>query len=204
MRFLKSIVPFMVVTAAVSCGKSESSDGGSSSGLDGTWVSSCESDGQSGSTKTTSLIAGTSLTATTVNYSDAACTTATNSSIFSATLTLGGAVSTPAGAKEFSSKVTKISVTLKDDSTLAFYNGELGTSAICGGGFVKDVAKELNATNCKDDVLYGALFDEVFTIYKVDGNKLYQGQCGDDGTATDCSAATKRPTSLEQTYSTKA
>ena len=98
-----------------------------------------------------------------------------------------------------------MTVTIKEDSTLAFYNGTLmpGATPVCGGGFVKNEAKTLDATKCENDALFGTLFKDNFKIYKVDGNKLYQGECGESGTATDCSTAAKRATTLETTFATK-
>jgi hypothetical protein len=204
MRILKSIVPALILVIAFSCGKESKKDAATTvSDADGNWVSTCEADSSSGSTKSTFVVGAGAMTLTTSNYSDAACATATNLSVMSGVFTVGSAVSSPAGAKEVNSSVTKITVTISDDNTLAYYNGTMGTPAVCGGGFVKNVAKELNSTSCKNDTLYGSFFADSFSIYKVDGAKLYQGECGESGSATDCSAATKRPTSLETTFYTK-
>jgi hypothetical protein len=114
------------------------------------------------------------------------------------TFTTGNAVTAPAGAKEFSGKATSMTITLNTDEAVADAND--GEDKICSGGFVKGEAKTLTAADCPND----KSFNDIYNIYKVDGTKFFIGDCGDSGTATDCSAPTKRPTTLPEVFFTKA
>lgn len=144
------------------------------------------------------------VTATLNAYSDVSCATETLAIVISRPFSTGAAVTTPAGAKESTfPPATKVTVTLKTDELVSVYNGTAGSAqATCGGGFVKNQTKEVTAANCGG---VDGLFDTttVHNIYKIDGTKLYLGDCGDNGTATDCTSAAKRPTTLETDFLTK-
>lgn len=195
---LKSLIATgVVLLATFSCGKED--DKSAASDADGTWSSTCASDGNGGYAKAVSVISGGTIVMTSGTYSDATCLTAVSISALTSTFVVGNAVTAPVGAKEVNSKATSLTLTYKTDAQVTTAN----TAKICGGGFVKDQPKVVSSTDCKDTIIFKEMFDEIFNVYKVDGNKLYLGDCGDDGSATDCSAATKRPTTLEATYVTK-
>jgi hypothetical protein len=64
---------------------------------------------------------------------------------------------------------------------------------VCNGGFVKNVAKELNASNCQDDEFFGTWFSTNYDIAKVDGSKFYFGEWTEENDGTE---AAKRPTAI--------
>ena len=142
------------------------------------------------------------VTATINNYSDVSCATETLAIVISRPFSTGAAVTTPAGAKESTfSPTTKVTVTLKTDELVSVFNGTVGdVAATCGGGFVKNQTKEVTAAACGNDFFDTA---NTYSIYKIDGTKLYVGDCGDDGTTTDCTSAAKRPTTLSTDFFTK-
>lgn len=180
--------------------------GGTVSDADGVWTSTCQDISVppvfTGSYKTGVTIAAGTGTISIMQHTDAACATLENLTVVTSTFITGAPVATPAGAKEYNSNSTAITVTLYTDDAVSKANTE-GPTKICAGGFTKGVAKTFTAADCASDDSNKDLFGQDFSIYKVDGNKLYLGDCGEDGTATDCSAATKRPTSLATTPYTK-
>ncbi len=198
MKVKNLIVATVLVGTIFGCGK-EDDKAGAASDADGTWSSTCASDGNGGYKKAVSVISGGTSVMTSGTYSDAACLTATNLMAMTSTFIVGNAVTAPVGAKEVNSKATSLTLTYKTDAQVTAAN----TANVCGGGFVKDQPKVVSSTDCKDTIIFKEMFDEIFNVYKVDGNKLYMGECGQDGTATDCSAATKRPTTLDDSYVTK-
>jgi hypothetical protein len=202
MKITKIAILPSLFAVTFSCGKDDGSGGGSTSELNGTWSETCNV-ADSDSSKTTYVIASGSATVTKRSFTDKTCTTESMTMAFLTSVNGGASVATPAGAKELTTKISKMTVTLKTDELVSLYNGTMGNSAICGGGFVKDTAKDLDATACGNDPSFKSIFDEIFNIYKIDGDKLYMGACGDAGSASDCSSATKRPTVLEATYLTK-
>ena len=108
------------------------------------------------------------------------------------------------GAKEFNSQIYSLTITLKTDAYVSLYNGmTTGSTPICGGGFVKNTPKQLNAANCANDATLGSEFNERFDIYKVFGDKLYFGVLGALGSNTDGSSGLRRPTDLDPAYYTK-
>jgi hypothetical protein len=196
---VKILVAATVIAAsAFSCGK-EDEKAGAGSDADGTWSSTCTSDGNGGYAKSVSVISGSTRVDTSGTYSDATCLTATSLMAITNTFVVGNAVNAPSGAKEVNTKGTSLTLTYKTDEQVTLSN----QANICGGGFVKDQPKVVSANDCANTPVLKEFFVEIFTVYKVDGNKLYLGECGEDGTATDCSAATKRPTTLDDTFFTK-
>jgi len=184
------------VSFAVSCGKKNDDTAAATTELEGTWTDTCTASSDASSySKSTTVITGTTSTTTSNIYTDAACTTVRDTVVSIATFSLGAAVSAPSGAKEYNSKISKILWTVKNDQAASY--------TTCGGGFTKNVAKELNATNCADDADLKSSFIDNCDVYKLDGTKLYFGKMGDAGTATDGTTAAKRPTTLETTAWTK-
>lgn len=113
-------------------------------------------------------------------------------------------MASPAGAKEKDSTLVKLVINLKTDDGVADLNGAGDSSPFCGGGFVKNTAKELSATVCANDADTKKLFDTDYSVYKIDGSKLYFGHCGETGSVNDCSTAAKRATTLDtEEYFTK-
>lgn len=200
-----TLMSLLVVAGLSSCGKKNDNKGaaGPVSDADGVWTSACAdlSSLGGGSLKTGITVAAGGLAFSLSRYSDAACATMTALSVNTATFTTGAAVATPAGAKEYNSNATALTVTLYTDDEVSAANA--GEGKICTGGFTKGVPKTFTAADCANDNENKGSFGERFSIYKVDGDKLYLGTCGNAGTATDCSAATKRPTALETTPYTK-
>ena len=202
MKILKVISVATIAALTFACGADN--DEGSTSELDGTWVGTCSADGDKFS-KETQMFGSGQVTATFSDYSDVSCATETLAIAISNPFSTGAAVTTPAGAKEImSSPTTKVTVTLKTDELVALYNGTVvGIAATCGGGFVKNKAKEVTAASCGSNLEGVFATTNSYNIYKIDGTKLYFGACGDAGTATDCTSAAKRPTTLDTDFSTK-
>lgn len=199
MKNLKVVSAAMLVALTFGCGSSN--DKGSTSELDGTWVGTCSADKET-SSKENRMFGSGQVTVTLINYSDLVCGNLTLEMVISRPFATGAAVTTPAGAKESTfSPTTKMTVTLRTDEFVSLFNGTAGNTAVCGGGFVKNQAKEVTAAACKDDDFFDTT--TVYNIYKIDGTKLYRGACGDKGTATDCTSATKRPTTLLTEFLTK-
>ena len=202
MKILKVISVATIAALTFGCGANN--DEGSTSELDGTWVGTCSADGDDTFSKITQVFGSGQVTLTFNAYSDVSCATETQAIVVSRPFSTGAAVTTPAGAKESTfSPTTKVTVTLKTDEIVSVYNGTVGDTATCGGGFVKNQSKEVTAASCGSNL--EGFFDTttVHNIYKIDGTKLYVGDCGDDGTATDCTSAAKRPTTLGTDFLTK-
>ena len=201
MKILKVISVATIAALTFACGADN--DEGSTSELDGTWVGACSADGDT-SSKITQVFGSGQVTLTANVYSDVTCATETLVYVVSRPFSTGAAVTTPAGAKESTfSPTTKVTLTVKTDEIVSAFNGTAGNTATCGGGFEKNKAKEITAASCGTD--FKDFFDTttVYNIYKIDGTKLYGGDCGADGTATDCTSATKRPTTLSTDFLTK-
>ncbi|MEY4631855.1 MAG: hypothetical protein RIQ81_1975 [Pseudomonadota bacterium] len=196
---LASIASVCVSTLLAGCGKDDETKANPFADLDGTWTMACAPDeGEDGSwSKQTAVHSGGTGNFTLQLYSDADCTTETTSLTMTATYTGGNAVATPAGAKEVDVTVSKVTITAKTDDAVTLWNN------FCGGGFTKDTAKELTATTCADDASFKSTFDAQYTLYKIDGTKLYEGKCGDSGSATDCTTSAKRATELDTVFWTK-
>jgi len=201
-KILKVISVATIAALTFACGANN--DEGSTSELDGTWVGTCSVAGATSSKVTETFDSG-QVTATFSDYSDVSCATETLAIAISNPFSTGAAVTTPAGAKESTfSPTTKVTVTLKTDELVAVYNGTVGDTVTCGGGFVKNKAKEVTAASCGSGNLKGFFATTtVYNIYKIDGTKLYGGDCGAAGTATDCTSAAKRPTTLSTDFLTK-
>ena len=202
MKILKLVFVAAITALTFGCGSSSSNEKGSTSELDGTWVTACRPDWDRNSNKTTIEFGSGQFTFTAHGYPfDDYCVTETEAFTISRPFATGAAVTTPAGAKEFTfSPATKVTITVKTDGFVSAYNGMQGDPATCGGGFVKNVAKEVNAAAC--GVEYADVFDTAnsYSIYKIVGTKLFTGDCGEAGTATDCTSAAKRPTTLSTKF----
>ena len=203
----KIIVPAFCGVLLFGCGSG--SGNRSQSELEGTWISTCRAKSSSSSSyyeKNTLVFSGANLTSSIKSYSDMTCTTELSqmpSLVGDSTFSFGDFV-VGTGAKEFNSQIYSLTITLKTDAYVSTYNGTTtGTTAICGGGFVKNTPKQLNAANCTNDATLGSDFNERFDIYKVFGDKLYFGVMGALGSKTDGSIGSRRPTDLDPAYYTK-
>jgi hypothetical protein len=193
------------------CGGDDKDSDGSSgaSGLDGTWVEACGTDGSPANDESqydtaTLVFAGTKATKTTITYSDKKCQTKSHSGRIIATIVDSGkAVSKPDGALSLDTKLDEMYVTPLTDDLVATLNGTLpGGKPFCGGGFVKDVEKQIVYDACDADDRAGSPDTVDYGIYKIDGTTLYDGDSGDPGDADDGSTPDKRPTAFAaRTYS---
>jgi hypothetical protein len=187
--------------AVVACGEDDKKDEDKpttgSSALVGNWNIPCGTD-DTGDEKTYNAVSKT-FTATTFSgqigmFSDDACATRTQVIRVTATYTVGAAVSTPAGATEIDITPGRLFITMDNADLVAFANAD--ATKICGGGFEAGKEKELTKATCAGGG-FESLFNVSYGVFKIDGDKLYEGVMGDDGSATDGSAPTKRPTTLE-------
>ena len=173
--------------------------------LTGTWMSQCEEADEEGSSwsKTTAVFSGSSVVNTVKYYSDANCTTETSILAYTASIVIGSAMSSPSGAYALQSTISTIMATYKTDEGVQSANEgvpEFGITPQCGGGFTKDVARELNASNCAEDTFFSSAFTPSYNIIKADGDKLYYGELTEEN---DGSAIDKRPTTLMTSYLSK-
>jgi len=203
---LASIVLLAGCGSKGSDSKKNSTEGGGSTGavsaLEGTWVGACESD--NGKYQKESLtVTGSAYEQTVRLYTDSACTTEESVTIYSATVVDAGDASTPAGAKAINSTVSKLIMTFKTPEGLDVANNGIsafGMPPICGGGFVLNQAKELTQSTCANDPIYSLFFGTAYSIYKIDGDKLYIGETDE---TNDGSSASKRAKVLGSSYFTK-
>ena len=145
----------------------------------GTWVSQCTA--ESGSF----FIASVTFTPNTHSlrseeFSDPACRTPTIVDDYkmdkTSTYKLGSPVKDPAGAIELDLTAFKAVFTISSDDFLSVFNGtDTRGRPICGGSFIKNVPTEKTARDCAGDSAFGDLFNTEYTIYKLDGSKLYIG-----------------------------
>ena len=181
-----------------------------SSLVDGTWYGACETasaDAQA-SEQTTHVILGSTITSSTLQYSDPQCKTVISSAVVSASFKLGNPSSSAPGAYELQLTPTKVLETLKTADGVNQANNGLTIPLdppvvlppTCGAGFTIDVAKELTAELCKNDEIYSKIFLSSYGLVKIDGDRLYFGHFEEtrDGSTPD-----KRPTSLETKYLSK-
>jgi len=203
----KIIVPAFFGVMLFGCGSGGSNR--SQSELEGTWISTCRAKSSSSSPyyeKNTLVFSGANMTSSIKSYSDMTCATELSqmpSLVGDSTFSFGDFV-VGTGAKEFNSQIYSLTITLKTDNYVSTYNGTTTDStAICGGGFVKNTPKQLNAANCANDATLGSAFNVRFDIYKVFGDKLYFGVLGTSGSNTDGSSGSRRPTDLDPAYYTK-
>lgn len=211
MLFNRSIVRsaiFAGVTSAlvltVGCGKKEDEDEDETE-LEGTWVKACGSDNPQSEEpdydKSLVNFDEDEFTAEIQSFSDAACATKTSTMNMTGTFTVGDAVEAPAGAKAYTVKTAAVTMTLHDAETVKAYNGETeGSTAICGGNWTIDVAHAMSTELCGAEVF---TVSDTYDVFKIDGDKVYFGETGDEGSATDGSTAEKRPTTLETRFSQK-
>lgn len=198
----------LMMFAVVGCGSKDEKSEASPSELEGSWTQSCGTDDASADEPeydaTTAVYKGNTATATIVSYSDSGCTQKLFTFVLSATFTSGESVATPSGAKTLDLTISSLAATLHTDAYVQAFNGEAeGSSKACGGGWSKDLARTLSAADCADTASMKAIFDKSYGIYKIEAGVLYEGDLGDDGSATDGSSAEKRPTSFETRTSSK-
>jgi hypothetical protein len=199
MRIKSLILALCVSIALSSCGKEDDNKaGGPTSEIDGTWSSPCLDMSIFGSLQAVLVNAGGSSTQTLSYFSDQACKTISSITVYTSTFTTGAAVTSPANAKEYNSKLSTMVMTLKTDKEVTNANAE-GMGKICSGGFVKDQPKTLTAADCASDSERKNEFNDEYSFYKIDGNKLYIGECSWDA-ATNCATPAKRPTTMPGYY----
>ncbi len=204
----KNAFLFAAVTTSLcfGCGKEEEESEDDADVLTGTWSMTCGTsdtgENKSYDTLTKTFKSGT-MTIGYVEFSDATCTTKTQTVAATATYTIGEAVTAPAGATAAESTVQTFSLTLHTAEDVADANGADGAAAVCGGGFVLNTAKTLTKEACASTDGYNTIYDTNFGVFKIDGNNLYEGDPGADGSATDGTTAAKRPTALETRASVK-
>jgi hypothetical protein len=198
----------MLMSSTLSC--RPRSDSNSGSELDGTWISMCRTQtdqlGSSFFERQTLVFAGTKMTSALRSYSDQNCQTELNTKPILgsvSTFSIGDFVVGAAGAKKFNRQTETLTITLTTDDYVALYNGNASTSAYCGGGFVKNVPKELTANSCASNAAARAEFDMEYDIFKVADGLLYFGYMTAAGTATDGRSETARPVALDPSVFTK-
>lgn len=103
----------------------------------------------------------------------------------------GKTLKTPTGAREFSSTKTKITITPKTESAAEELREIYGST--CKATFTSGKSTDLTADLCSRD---DALFDTVYSIYLVDGSKLFFGDCSSEDTSSDCSTPENRAKEL--------
>jgi len=199
----------LIFISLLSC--TSKSKSGSDSELDGVWVSTCRERSETGGTtyyeKNTIVFVGSAMTSSVRSYSDANCTKElTDKSLLvgDSTFSIGDYVVGAGGARKFDSQIHTLTLTLTSDNYVALYNGTTPNSTpVCGGGFVKNQPKQLNASNCAPDETLRKEFDTRYDIFKISGNIVYFGFMGASGSATDGSNESKRPVALDPSYYTK-
>ena len=188
-RPFKTVNSFLVVLILAACSKATDS----TDPIVGTWKATCvtvSSDTPYGS-MTETIAANNTATMTSIAYSAAGCADSLKNFTVGLTVswTKGAAVTGVDGAYNLDSTYSKVEFTIHTDALVSQFN----TAGACGGGWTKDVAKEITATaaSCTGFPKSG---DKNYDIYKVDGTKLY---FGDSSGGKDGSTADKRPTALK-------
>lgn len=187
---LQVVIFSMVLTG---CGKTKETS--SVSELDGAWSNTCTigTDPFGIPNSVSSLIfyeiSSTSWINTARTFADATCADEALVIEQRMEVQIGGLASEPASAKEVDITVSSVTVTVKADQYVTLYNQ---LNAFCGGGFVKNVPKTLTEASCANDELIRKWFEKKFTIYKVEGSKLYFGKRDSSGQDSDCSTNAKR------------
>ena len=144
----------------------------------GTWVSQCIAESGRFFIASVTFTPNTHSTRSEA-FSDPACRTPTIVDYKmdkTSTYKLGSPVKDPAGAIELDLTAFKAVFTISSDDYLPEFNGtDARGRPICGGSFIKNVPTEKTARDCAGDSAYGDLFNTEYTIYKLDGSKLYIG-----------------------------
>jgi hypothetical protein len=199
----------ILMCSALSC--RPRSDANSGSELDGTWISMCRAQtdqlGSSFFERQTLVFSGGKMTSALRSYSDQNCQTELNTKPILgsvSTFSIGDFVVGAAGAKKFNRQTETLTITLTTDDYVSLYNGNATTPAYCGGGFVKNVPKELTANSCASNAAARAEFDVEYDIFKVADGLLYFGFMTATGTATDGRSENARPAALDPSVFTKA
>ncbi len=194
-----SLVAVAIFSVVSACGKNDSSALDAMADLDGTWDRTCsaDSDGSGESSRTSTTYSGGDVTFIFHQFADPACTTDMYTFKLVSTYGGGSSVASAVGAKELDVTPLKLVFNLKTDDMVAAFNGVAGNTPVCGGGFVKNTDKDLSATDCANDANFSKLLKPLYTIYKIEGLRLYGGLCGDAGSADDCSTPGKRATTLD-------
>lgn len=170
--------------------------------IDGTWATNCEIIDDT-PTKMVLAVAGSSAIKTVYLYSDTHCSKQESKAVYTQTFELGKPTPQPIGAFEINETVSKIALTLYTPEILQFANGTPSLDippSICGGGFTINVARDLDAANCLNDVFFGFEFKPKFDIVKLEGEKLYFGESDEIHDKTDTS---RRPVTLKSLHYTK-
>lgn len=185
-------------------------DVNSGSELDGTWISTCRTKtdqlGSSFFERQILVFSGSKMTSALRSYSDQNCQTELKTKPILASVSnfaTGDFVVGAAGAKKFNRQTETLTITLTTDDYVSLYNGSATTPAYCGGGFVKDMPKELTANSCASNAAARAEFDMEYDIFKVADGLLYFGFMTATGTATDGRSETARPVALDPSVFTK-
>ena len=182
----------------------------SGSELEGTWISTCRTQtdqlGSSFFERQTLVFSGSKMTSALRSYSDQNCQTELKTKPVLASVSnfaTGDFVVGAAGAKKFNRQTETLTITLTTDDYVSLYNGNATTPAYCGGGFVKNVPKELTANSCASNAAARSEFDMEYDIFKVADGLLYFGYMTAAGTATDGRSENARPVALDPSVFTK-
>jgi hypothetical protein len=170
--------------------------------LDGAWVGPCQSS-DTGSSRKSYKFSGNKAEMIERGFSDVSCLNERSLSIASVDVVFENALTSPPGATAFNFTASKIMLTFKTDSAVLVANSGISSfdiPAICGGGFVVNQARELNKTNCASDLLYARYFAVSYSIFKIDGDKLFIGKMD---RAHDGTSVSMRPIDFEETFFTK-
>ena len=199
----------VLISSTLSCRPRSASNSGSE--LDGTWISTCRAQtdqlGSSFFERQTLVFSGGKMTSALRSYSDQNCQTELNTKPILgsvSTFSTGDFVVGAAGAKKFNRQTETLTITLTTDDYVSLYNGNATTPAYCGGGFVRNVPKELTANSCASNAAARAEFDMEYDIFKVADGLLYFGFMTAAGTATDGRSENTRPVALDPSVFTKA
>lgn len=204
-RIKLSMTVIAMAMGTYSCGElqkkaEESESKGPVTELEGTWVSPCTLDdkdeGGNSYSKQTSVVTGEKASVTMKLYSDDKCTTEILSFREEFNLTIGDAVTSPAGAKKITYTPVANSAYIKvsNEQFVSYFN----QSSVCGGDWVAGTEKQINNTLCKDSDGFKDIDDPFVSIFKIDGTSWYSGKESDGGKST-----TVFPTELETVASVK-
>lgn len=202
MMVLKLAILASIVANLGGCRDQHNNDAPSSAdhNLVGTWQSGCHKVENDPFTKQTRIFSGQRFVFTSIQYSDAECKAEVMSNELSGSFLVGKTLNTPGGGSEIDLKDQKLFVTIKADLHLDAVN----SSGWCGGGFVKSIPKELNSINCADDAELLDLLKDLFSIFKIDGNHLFVGDCtGKLGQGFDCLKENSRPENFTKDFLVK-
>ena len=184
-----SILTLIVMAGALAaCGDDTAAT--TTTELEGTWSQACHLDGSDGNSATL-VVTGSAYRLTTKVYiGDSTCASADYVTLTkTGTITLGAAVATPASSKEINYTLATVSI------TPATANAATGMGSTCGLTWTAGTTNTVTNMNCSGvgDFRITPLYD-IYSL--VDATHLKVGEYGVDGSDTDRSASTKRPTAL--------